>query len=33
MAKGQAELQGQNLIQMMEKSVDPNFGKHIDVSV
>lgn len=33
MAKGQAELQGQNLVQMMEKSIDPNLGKHIDVSV
>ncbi|MFU1797788.1 YjfB family protein [Paenibacillus azoreducens] len=33
MAKGQAELQGQNLIKMMEKSIDPNLGKNIDISV
>ncbi|MWV47141.1 putative motility protein [Paenibacillus sp. HJL G12] len=33
LAKGQAELQGQNLIKMMEKSLDPNLGKQIDISV
>ncbi|MEC0370711.1 YjfB family protein [Paenibacillus chibensis] len=33
MAKGQAELQGQNLIQMMEKSIDPNLGKKLDISI
>ncbi|MEC0238321.1 YjfB family protein [Paenibacillus dokdonensis] len=33
MAKGQAEVQGQNLVQMIEKSVDPNLGKRIDISV
>ncbi|MGN7360424.1 YjfB family protein [Paenibacillus sp. SAF-054] len=33
MAKGQAELQGQNLIQLMEKSIDPNLGKKLDISI
>ncbi|GIP30233.1 hypothetical protein J23TS9_53630 [Paenibacillus sp. J23TS9] len=33
MAKGQAEVQGQNLVRMIEKSVDPNLGKRIDISV
>lgn len=33
MAKNQANIQGQGLVQMMEKSVDPNLGKNLDISV
>lgn len=33
MAKNQANIQGQGLVQMMEKSVDPNRGKNLDISV
>lgn len=33
MAKNQAAIQGQGLIQMMEKSVDPNLGRKLDISV
>lgn len=33
MAKNQASIQGQGLVQMMEKSVDPNLGKNLDISV
>ncbi|WP_082112431.1 YjfB family protein [Paenibacillus sp. DMB20] len=33
MAKNQAEIQGQALVQMMEKSIDPNLGNKLDISV
>lgn len=34
MAKNQAEIQGQNLVQMVEKSsVHPNLGKNLDIRV
>ena len=33
MAKNQADIQAQGLVQMMEKSVDPNLGNKLDVSV
>lgn len=33
MAKNQASIQGQGLVQMMEKSADPNLGKNLDISV
>ncbi|MGM1050695.1 Putative motility protein [Paenibacillus uliginis N3/975] len=33
MAKNQANIQGQGLVQMMEKSVDPNLGQKLDISV
>ncbi|OUS75349.1 putative motility protein [Paenibacillus sp. MY03] len=33
MAKGNAELQGQNLVQMMSQSLDPNLGKSLDIRV
>lgn len=33
MAKGQAEQQGQSLVQMMNASLDPNLGKHLDIRV
>lgn len=33
MAKNQASIQSQGLIQMMEKSVDPNLGRKLDISV
>lgn len=32
-AKNQATIQGQALVQMMEKSVDPNLGQKLDISV
>ncbi|GIP52695.1 YjfB family protein [Paenibacillus vini] len=34
MAKGQAEIQGQNLVQMLEQSnVNPNLGNKLDIKV
>lgn len=33
MAKNQADIQSQGLVQMMAKSVDPNLGNELDVSV
>lgn len=33
MAKNQASIQSQGLMQMMEKSVDPNLGKKLDISI
>lgn len=33
MAKNQANIQSEGLTQMMEKSVDPNLGKKLDISV
>ncbi|MGG6310671.1 YjfB family protein [Paenibacillus macerans] len=34
MAKNQAEIQGQNLVQMMAQSqVHPNLGKNLDIKV
>ncbi|GGA26374.1 YjfB family protein [Paenibacillus physcomitrellae] len=33
MAKDQAQVQGQNLVQMMEKSSNPNLGKNLDISI
>ncbi|MFC7681595.1 YjfB family protein [Paenibacillus sp. GCM10028914] len=33
MVKNQASIQGQGLVQMMEKSADPNLGKNLDISV
>ncbi|RCX18221.1 putative motility protein YjfB-like [Fontibacillus phaseoli] len=34
MAKNQAEVQGQNLIQMLEQSTgNPNLGKNVDIRV
>ncbi|MCU6709021.1 YjfB family protein [Paenibacillus sp. J5C_2022] len=33
MAKGQAEQQGQNLVQMMNASLNPNVGKNLDIRV
>ncbi|RIX50800.1 putative motility protein [Paenibacillus nanensis] len=33
MAKGQAEQQGQSLVQMMNASLDPNLGKNLDIRV
>ncbi|WP_082726975.1 YjfB family protein [Paenibacillus riograndensis] len=32
-AKNQAEIQGQNLAQMLSQSVDPNLGKTLDIKV
>lgn len=32
-AKNQASIQSQGLMQMMEKSVDPNLGKKLDISI
>ncbi|MFD0959311.1 YjfB family protein [Paenibacillus chungangensis] len=33
MAKGQAEQQGQNLVQMMNASLNPDVGKNLDIRV
>lgn len=33
MAKNQAELQGQNLMRLMEQSLNPNVGKNLDISI
>ncbi|MCR2803635.1 YjfB family protein [Paenibacillus soyae] len=33
MAKGQAEQQSQQLVQMMNASLDPNLGKNLDLRV
>ncbi|WP_082673052.1 YjfB family protein [Paenibacillus senegalimassiliensis] len=33
MAKNQAELQGQNLVKLMEQSLNPNVGKNLDISI
>lgn len=33
MAKNQAELQGQNLMKLMEQSLNPNVGKNLDISI
>ncbi|MEK3885239.1 YjfB family protein [Paenibacillus sp. PL2-23] len=33
MAKGQAEQQSQQFVQMMNASLDPNLGKHLDLRV
>ena len=33
LAKGQAEQQGQSLVQMMNASLDPNLGKNLDIRV
>ncbi|EOS55561.1 MULTISPECIES: YjfB family protein [Paenibacillus] len=33
MAKDQAEIQGQNLVQMMSQSQHPTLGKHLDLKV
>ncbi|SDL73517.1 YjfB family protein [Paenibacillus jilunlii] len=32
-AKNQAEIQGQNLTQMLAQSLDPNLGKTLDIKV
>ncbi|MFF2909754.1 YjfB family protein [Paenibacillus sp. NPDC057934] len=32
-AKDQAEIQSQNLVQMLEQSVHPNLGKTLDIRV
>ncbi|WP_074085624.1 MULTISPECIES: YjfB family protein [Paenibacillus] len=32
-AKDQAEVQGQNMAQMLEQSVHPNLGKTLDIRV
>ncbi|CQR57490.1 YjfB family protein [Paenibacillus sonchi] len=32
-AKNQAEIQGQNLAQMLSQSLDPNLGKTLDIKV
>lgn len=32
-AKDQAEGQAQNMVQMMQKSMDPNLGTKLDISV
>lgn len=32
-AKDQAEIQGQNLVQMLGQSVHPNLGKTLDIRV
>lgn len=33
LAKDQAETHGQALVEMLEKSIDPNLGKTLDISV
>ncbi|MBW5447640.1 putative motility protein [Cohnella sp. CFH 77786] len=33
MAKDQAVQQGQGLVQMIQQSLDPNVGRHLDVKV
>jgi hypothetical protein len=33
MANNQAKTQGQNLIRLMEKSLDPNMGRSLDISI
>ena len=33
LAQQQAQVQGQNLAQLMEKSVDPNLGRSLDISI
>lgn len=34
MAKNQAEIQGQNFVQMLEQSqIDPNLGNNLDIKV
>lgn len=33
LAKNQAETQGQNLVRMMEQSINPNLGKNLDISI
>ncbi|MEC0331609.1 YjfB family protein [Paenibacillus macerans] len=34
MSNNQAEIQGQNLVKMLEQSqLDPNLGKHLDIRV
>ncbi|WP_084423218.1 YjfB family protein [Cohnella thermotolerans] len=33
MAKGQMEQQGQNLVQMISQSLDPNLGRTLDIRV
>ncbi|MEC0170270.1 YjfB family protein [Paenibacillus graminis] len=32
-AKNQAEIQGQNITQMLAQSLDPNLGKTLDIKV
>ncbi|MNI25486.1 hypothetical protein D3C73_791370 [compost metagenome] len=32
-AKNQAEIQGQNIAQMLAQSLDPNLGKTLDIKV
>ncbi len=33
MANNQAELQGQNLVKLMEQSLNPNLGKSLDIRI
>ncbi|GIP22522.1 YjfB family protein [Paenibacillus sp. J22TS3] len=33
MAKNQAETQAQNMVQMIQKSMDPNLGRQLDISI
>ncbi|USB34158.1 YjfB family protein [Paenibacillus sp. YPG26] len=33
MAKEQAEAQAQNMVQLIQKSMDPNLGRQLDISV
>lgn len=31
LAKNQADVQANNLVQMLEQSADPNLGRHLDI--